>query len=415
MYKFLFLFIFTLISGCAVRQQENNSLAELLHTQTPQQVLQQLQESEPADRDLLQFHLNVGFLQFVTGDFRNAITTLSLAKQEMAELQATSISENIEAGTLSELLRSYSGYPTDRVMVHNILALSYLFNNEIYEARVEILQAELAMKKLLEKDDINGQLASVYLLSGVVYELLDELSNALISYKDAAEIMNKRGITLPLGLKQALLRVSLNLGAKEQYEAYQAQFPELSLPDLNNSNQVFVFYFDGVVSHKIQNSLIVPAHNLDRLIRISMPAYPPLNKLIGYAKIIQEKSQLLSELVDDVEVLVREDLAKEYPSILLLTTTRAVAKYQLVKNVQKQDPLVGFLVNIGTVLTEEADLRSWNMLPANIQFAYLEPVENELLIDNGSNSLKTIAIAGGTKHVLLINSLSKQIFHYQQH
>ena len=131
MYKFIFLILFTLLTGCARQQQESNHLADLLHNENPQEILKQLQTSEPTPRSYAQFHLNSGLLQLMTGDFQGAIDTFSLAKREMAVLEASSISENIAAATLTETLRNYSGYPTDKVMLHNMLALSYLFNKQI--------------------------------------------------------------------------------------------------------------------------------------------------------------------------------------------------------------------------------------------------------------------------------------------
>lgn len=414
MYKFLFIFIFTIISGCALQQQKTNNLADLLHTQNPKTVLAKLQKIAPEPRDYAQFHLNIGFLQLMTGDFQSAIDTFSLAKREMAVLEASSISENLGAGSINETLRSYSGYPTDRVMVHNMLALSYLFNNDIDGARVEMLQADVAMKKLANAKDLNGQLASSHLFAGIIYELLDEQSNALISYRHAADIVERRGLVLPLGLKQALLRMSFKLGAENQYLAYHKRFPELAAPSENDKNQVFALYFDGVVSHKQQSSIMVPDHNNEQLIRISVPTYPKIPSNTRRAKIVQQRSQLTTEVVDNLEVLVREDLDKEYPSILLLTTTRAISKYELVKNAKKQDPLLGALVNLATVVSEVADLRSWNMLPANIQFAYMEPVGNEVVIDSNNSLSQKADISKGSKNVFLINSLSNQIFHYQQ-
>ncbi|MCG6201323.1 COG3014 family protein [Psychromonas antarctica] len=410
MYKGFILILCLIISGCAGQQQANNELANLLYNQDPQRVLDKLQVSEPAKRDFAQFHLNLGLLQFMTADFKSAIATLSLAKREMAVLAASSVSENIGAGSVNETLRSYSGYPTDRVMVHTILALSYLFNNDIDGARVEVLQADIAMKKLTEQHALNGQLASAHLLAGIIYELLDEQSNALISYRNAADIIQQRGLVLPLGLQQALLRNSFKLGAEEQYAAYKKQFPSLATPTNNNKSQVFALYFDGVVSSKIQRSIVVPSLNGEQLIRISMPDYPAKSAPIEQAVIDLQRTQL----VENIDSLVRDDLSKEYPSILLLTTTRAIAKYQLVKKADQEDSLFAALINLVTLLTEVADLRSWNMLPATIQFAYIETPESELLIDSRYNVSKKVTIKKGTKNIFLINSLSNNIFHYQQ-
>ena len=67
------------------------------------------------------------------------------------------------------------------------------------------------------------------------------------------------------------------------------------------------------------------------------------------------------------------------------------------------------MVNIATLLSEQADLRSWNMLPANIQFAYMQPQDGEVSI-NGQK----VVIDKDSKNLLLINSLSHDIFHYQE-
>lgn len=414
MAKLLFLMTVFMLVGCSGQQRENNDLAEILYQHPPSYVLQELQEIDFPERDYAQFHLNLGFLLLISGQFEEAISTLSTAKKEMAVLQASSISENFGAGTINETLRSYSGYPTDRVMVHNMLALSYLFNDDIDSARVEMLQADISMKKLTDGVDLNGQLASAHLLSAIIYELLDEQSNALISYKKASDIIEERNLPLPSSLQKALLRMSFKLGAKSQYASYKKRFPALPEPTLESKNQLFALYFDGIVSHKIENSITVPNTSNNQWIRISMPTYPRKNRNINRAKINTSGAQIVTELVESIDQLARDDLEREYPSILLLTTTRAIAKYQLVKEAEEEDPLLGILVNLATVLTEVADLRSWNMLPATIQFAYIETTENKLPIETLNNATQNVIIKNNSQNVVLINSLSDQVFHYQQ-
>jgi hypothetical protein len=414
MKKIITVFLVVLLSGCAGQQRETNNLANQLHLQNPQHVLEQLQLTEPPERDFAQFHLNVGFLQLLSGDFTGSIETLTQAKKEMAVLTASSISENVAAGTVNETLRSYSGYPTDRVMVHNMLALSYLFNDDIDGARVEMLQADISMRKLASKKSLEGQLASSHLLAGIIYELLDEQSNALISYKHTEELLAQRQLAIPQSLKKSLLRMSYAVDKNGQYSTYKKRYSGFPTPVKNNNSQVFSLYFDGVVSNKKQNSIMVPSGNGEQLIRISMPAYPNMNYRITHAKLSDTREQFKTELIENVEVLVREDLSAEYPSILLLTTTRAIAKYELVAQAGKQDSLFGALVNLVTALTEIADLRSWNMLPSNIQFSYLETMDTEIKIDSINALQQKVALKMGSKNLLLISSLDTPIFHYAQ-
>ena len=414
MRKVILVSLVFLLTACAGHQLESNKLANQLYQQSPQVVLQQLQETEPPERDFAKFHLNIGLLQLLSSDFPGAIESLTQAKKEMAVLEATSISENAAAGTVNETLRSYSGYPTDRVMVHNMLALSYLFNDDIDAARVEMLQASVSMQKLASKSSLNGQLASTHLLSGIIYELLGEQSNALISYKFAEQIVEGRGLPIPKGLKESLLRMSYAIDRNGQYVTYKKRYSGFPTPTNNHNNQVFSLYFDGIVSNKVQNSIMIPSGNGEQLIRISMPAYANARYRRTVARISDSQSQVSSEMAESVEVSVREDLSKEYPSILLLTTTRALAKYELVGQANEKDSLIGALVNIATVLTEIADLRSWNMLPSNIQFSYLETEDDQLMVDTPRLSQQKVMLKSGSKNLLLISSLQTPVFHYQQ-
>jgi len=403
-----------LLTACAAQQRETNDLANLLYQQPPNVILQKLQATQPPERDYAQFHLNQGLLQLLSGQFPLAIESLTLAKKEMQALSALSISETAAAGTVNETLRSYSGYPTDRVMVHTMLALSYLFDGDIGGARVEVLQADIAMKKLAEKDTLNGQLASAHLLAGIIYELLDEQSNALISYKYSESLLKQRELSIPSALQQALLRMSYQVDRNGQYVTYQKRYSGYPTPKSNTASQVFTLYFDGIVSNKQALSIMVPSGNNEQLIRISMPAYNKKYRHISRAKLKDASHQVITGLIDNLEVSVREDLAQEYPSILLLTTTRALAKYELVSQVNQQDSFLGALANLVTVLSEVADLRSWNMLPANIQFAYIESADDSVTIEHNNAIEQQIMVTQGSRHLVLVSSLETPVFHYQQ-
>ena len=63
---------------------------------------------------------------------------------------------------------------------------------------------------------------------------------------------------------------------------------------------------------------------------------------------------------------MRQDLSKNRAAILTTAVARAVVKYQMVQEAQEQSELAGILANILTVATEQADVRSWNILPAYI-------------------------------------------------
>ena len=414
MKKIFVVLLIILLTGCATYQRKNNQIAQSLYKTPPQKVLKTLKLTDPLQRDIAQYNLNIGILQFKIGNFPAAIATLERAKDEMAAVQAISISENTEAATVNETFRAYSGYPTDLVMVHNILALSYLFNNNISAARVEVLQNQSAMRKLAHGDSLVGQLASSHLIAGIIYELLGEQSDALISYRKADDLLTDNKLPTPTGLKQALLRLSYFVDKNSQYAVYKKRFPGFPTPSENTKSKLFVLYFDAVVDHKEEFSLMVPSPNEDQIIRISMPRYPKKYREISHGTITVNKQQLQTQLIDNLNISVRKDLSAIYRSILLLTTSRAVIKDQVVKKANEQSSLLGLVFNISTVISEVADLRSWNMLPANIQFAYLETNAKTITLAAKNLPAKKIAIKKGSANVLLINSLTPTVFHYQQ-
>ncbi|WP_025564217.1 hypothetical protein [Psychromonas sp. SP041] len=411
MHKLLIVLLLSL-TGC-VSQQNNNKLANELRQTTPEHILSILQENKPDTSDIAQYYLNLGYLQLLSGEFTSAIESLSTANNEMQLLSAISITENIAAGTVNETLRRYSGYPLDRVMVHNMLALSYLFNQDIEGARIEMLQADVEMKKLSEGEELSGQLASTHLLSAIIYELLDERSDAFISYQLTENILNKRQIVLPEGLKLGLLRSSKKMGNDQEYDRYSKLYPSLA-KQTRLDKQVFILYFNGVVSNKEQRSIVVPSFNGRQLIRVSVPGYPNTRPLQQQASISDGLHRVNSALIENIDTLAKEDLDKEYPSILLLTTTRAVAKYKLVQEAQKKDPLLGALLNLATLLSEVADLRSWNMLPATVQFGYLETNFDNIAISTNNQNESPVNLNQGKQHVILATGLSDKIFNYQQ-
>lgn len=402
-----------LSTGCSLQQHSNNQLANQLLHEKPEKILSILQEKTPNERDSAQYHLNLGYLQLLSGEFIPAIESLTQAKQTMQSLDATSITENIGAGTVNETLRSYSGYPSDKVMVHNMLALSYLFNQDIEGARVEMLQADVAMKKLVEDKLPIGQLASTHLLSAIVYELLDERSNSFISYQLAEEILIEREMPVPEGIKFALLRMSKKMGNDQAYSKLSKKYPQ-SIPKNDSGKQIFSLYFDGVVSNKVEESLTVPSFSGRQIIRISMPAYPVVHYNLQRIKISDDIQNVSSEVIENIENLAREDLAHDYPEILLATTTRATVKYAAVKAADKKDPLLGAVFNILSVISEVADLRSWNMLPSTIQFSYLQSNSNNIVISSLNSQDNNLDISEANQHIILSTSLSNNLFHYQQ-
>lgn len=403
------------LQGCTSWQI--NQLATELPVAGPDKTLEKLEDIDPPDRDRSQYLLNRGLLKFYTGDLAGSRQDLEQAKAIMRSLKAVSLSENFGALTTNETLRSYGGTPSDQALVHAMLAMGYLFSGDLDGARVEMLQADVTMNLLGGAESVSGQLASVRFLAGLIYEMNGELDDAMISYRRAHQIIKDRGEPVPDALATSLLNVSLRRNAEnrnaDEYQRYVGEFGrEASLPGADEGEWI-VIYHDGVVTNKTETRLLVFDPNLEAQISVVMPHYPPPGYQARHLS-VRAKELKSTEVIEMIERRAREDLADQNVKTMAAATVRAVAKYQMVRKARESGQLGGLFANIAGLLSEQADVRSWNMLPSSIQVARLvAPLDAGVNIVEKGIELPALNRLGSRHYgVLLVNSLNNRLLSY---
>ncbi len=274
-----------------------------------------------------------------------------------------------------------------------------------------MLQANITMKQVAKEDSTLGQLASARFLAGLIYELNGEWDDALISYRRCYTILDDRGEPIPEALQVSLLNLTKRQGFDKEYKEFRGRFGrEARLPD-KNEGEWFLIYFDGVVSNKTENRISVFDAEVDTMVSVVMPHYPPSTYRPRSLTLVGAERQR-SAVVENLEVRAREDLEAERAKILATATVRAVAKYKMVQEAQSTNDFGGILMNIATVMSEQADVRSWNMLPASLQVARItSPLEASVSLAEKARSLPAIdEITRRRRVVVLANSLSDRIY-----
>jgi hypothetical protein len=425
------------LQGCALQQWQINNITQQLVQGRPELALGAIQALQPPDRDKAQYLLNLGMLKHLTGDIAGSIIDLQTATATMERLQAISVREGLGAATVNETLRAYPGSPAEQVLAQQLLTLNYLMLGDLDGARVEVLKTDLLMREPVYDDKINGQLASARMIAGIVFELGAEWDNALISYRKAAALINKRKHSLPAALEDSLLRMTKRVGIQDEYQQYIAKFGrKASFPNKNEA-EVIAIYWQGLVSQKQQAKISVYAPGLNHFVSIAVPKYKGSSPPIRNSLLTVGQQQISTELLENINQLVREDLNAQMPTIVATTLVRVVAKHEVVEQARRQDEknnsgaaMIGIIADIATNLSEIADVRSWNTLPATIQIARLtvpigshpmtlghsklNPNPGSPLTDsqNRSNS-QSVNLAKGQKIVILGNSLATQLYHYK--
>ena len=423
-FKLIVVLTALLMQGCAFQQWKINNIAEQLRGGSAQQALLAMQGIEAPKRDQAQYLLNLGMLKHLNGDLLGSTQDLQAAKDLMAQLQAISVREVMGATTVNETLRSYIGTPSERVMVQQLLALNYLAQGDLDGARVEMLQSAVLLRKVAHKGSLSGQLASAYFMSALIYDLGREWDDALIAYRHTAELMDERGQSLPAALQDSLLRFTEQLGFKDEYQQYAQRFGRGAVRLKPDEAEVIALYWQGVVSAKKQSKISVFAPNLGHHISLAVPSYSDFYSTLNSNLVSIGQYQANTQLLDDVEVLAREDLQVQMPKITATTLLRAVAKHQAVKQAKESGSqnggggLFAFIADVASVLTEVADVRSWNTLPSNIQVARLIVPAGEYPVNIGRNArlasdIQNIQLHAKQTAVLFAHGVSDELFVYK--
>ncbi len=405
-----------LLPACAFNQRQVNELADDLRSNPPEVTLSSLEKLNPPGRDQGQYLLNVGILQLLTGDFTASIETLQQAKILLKQMQAISISENLGAATINETLRAYQGTPGERVMVQEVLAINYLLLGDLEGARVEALQADVLMNQLTDKALLRGQLASARFTAGLIYELGGEWSDAMISYRKAAEAMQRRKQKLPRALEDSLLQASHHLGLTAEYEAYVEQFGRPAASRANDQGEIIVIYWDGIVSGMRQRTIAVYVPELEQTVSLALPYYPPANYQARHLEIEVAGNSHTTRMLEDIESLARQALDARQGEIYAMSLARMVSKYQAVHAAQRESPFAGIVANLATLFSEIADTRSWNMLPSTIQIARVTVLTGEWSIrvpdrgGAGGTRSQPVTVAPGEKVIVLASQVNQGIF-----
>jgi uncharacterized protein len=114
---------------------------------------------------------------------------------------------------------------------------------------------------------------------------------------------------------------------------------------------------------------------------------------------------LATERFEDVGAIARQSLEDKKGRVLAKLVARAVSKQLAARQTEKEfGPLAGLVAQVAALTTENADLRSWTLLPEAVQVALLPvtPGSHTVTISRGThNETHQIEVQeGGVSFVL---------------
>ncbi len=426
------------LTGCSQHARVLCEPLELMYSGDAAAAVTAIDETKLAesDRDRFLYHAQRGHLLHLAGDFEASNRELEVAAAVSDELEPWSVTETLTDYSLNETVKAYSGEDYERAYLHYYMALNYLKMDDSQGALVECKRLDEEFRKLDARYEDDGRYQEdgfIRYLSGLIYESMGSRDDARVDFRLAArayggEWGGEMGVPTPPGLERSLERLE------------DASGPQ---------TEIVVVVESGWAPYKIEKSVEVPIHralvpeglrgrtNLAALVKVAYPEFvSPSGAGVPFRAGVADSSGGLTlteaaERVQDLDALARLVLERRKPAIVLRSTLRATvkqvalasAKHELEEDRDKDSDekpfayiesdgsiwknIFGWLFeNLATRLvaeTEQADTRSWVLLPAEIWMARIpvRPGEYEVMVQalDGSEpiSLGRVSVAQGEK------------------
>lgn len=374
-------------------------------------------------KDLV-YYLERGELLRLAGRYQESQQAWLEADRQVAER------ENVErlstdmllrdAGSLlvNDRTRAYPGQDFEKVMMTTRMALNDLALGQWDRARVavkrtherEALIAELRSEQVRrseEKAEDKGHVRDFRELNGYPVQTIDspEVNALRNSYQSAFshylagfvyEALGERGLAAA-GYRQAIeLRPDTEL-LEDGLSGLDARFSQRD----NEGADLLIVVETGAAPARSSVSVNIPVPTDEgvMLAPVSFPALRQQNSPDGaYGVTIDSGHRAEMVRVTSVDLMARRALQDEMPWILLRAVARATAKVSVQREAAKKDDSnVRAAAIFGTVVTEQADERSWRSLPAEIAIfrARVEAGKHDVVFDVGNQRHRfTIALDG---------------------
>jgi len=409
------LLIISLIIGCGGYKFQEVEIK--LNSGQPADAYTYLEKNGPKE-PVLPFLFELGLAAHYANRFPESNKAFADAEILSDEFFTKSVSKEIISLGITDQLRPYPGVHYERVLSHYYRALNYFYLNQLEGALVECRRATRFIPIYMDENDSYKTFGSAFLayLSGTLFEARGnvaymsgssseaqrEWNNAFVSYRQAElhyqHANEKTNIPMPKDVEHSLVRLARKLGFVDEFERYRKQYGEPP-PRLENTGELILFYESGYVPRIAEETLTFPilksdpvakgkhdkaaietfiptllgregkSHSkieLEYVVHVAMPTIDSMRPHFAGIEVQVGTASAQGVLIEDVEKIAIETVNAQRPVILSRTLFRAVIKYLAFREADKKNEVLGTIVNLAGVVTEQADTRSWRTLPNQI-------------------------------------------------
>jgi len=333
--------------------------------------LQTLAEANVGKRDELLLYLDRGMIAQAAGRYRESVDSLLRAAEIVDKQDFISISEQTAAVIVNDWVRTYSGEYSERLWIHTFQMINFLMLGDPEAAAVEARRAVAVMDRF---ENVLSTDVFTRVLTAMSFEAAGQFDSASVEYRKLKDELGEFNLK-PL------------------------------VENRDNNGELAIIVAGGLVPKKASGNLY-----LGDGINISFPFYPEIPRSYSHldvnvtaASSNELKSDTLTRdvkkayknLADTQDISVslgdisRRALDARGKSIGTRQALRVAAKKSISKAIFDENEALGIAAQVFFFLTEQADTRGWDTLPAAIKLIRipLPPGEHDLGIDIESSGL----------------------------
>ncbi|MEJ2185773.1 MAG: hypothetical protein P8Z36_07515 [Gemmatimonadota bacterium] len=395
------------------------------------------------DDDLLRL-LFAGALGHYAGRYDQSSQLLDVAAAVADDRVTRSISREALSFLSNDRVLPYTPSRTERLMLHYYAALDYLDMGEPGEAAVEARRIAALLDRWdgdAAPDDTPPMHRFFRYFSGVLFQAAGESNDAAVAFRHApgyADTLSVPGadsgdvlVLIERGFVAHRVEqsVMIALPGRQLDRLTGGSLPEqLAEAGLVATYVLAIADASGYRTYYRDNGYLHPVHfdpwgadcrragvrcardddENPYLLRVAWPVYrsdrPPQDPVSIQ---LPDGNSVPVQRAMDVTAGELRDFSRERGSLLARTVVRAATKLALTKTVEKKvgdknevaGRILGILTNVGTLVTERADTRTWNVLPGSIEFVKvrLPAGRNTLVVqvDGALSPMGTVEVPAG--------------------
>ncbi len=349
--------------------------------------------------DAVLYYMNEGAALHYAGRYEESVRSLDEADRRIEALYTESLTRHGASFMLNDLTMAYRGEDFESVLVNEFMALGYAAMGKPDEALVEArkMDSKLAMynaKYEAERKNTYAEDALSRLLIGVLYEgtgYADDLNDAFIAYRRAVELYRgwygrAYGLPVPRLLCEKYLSAAGFMGEADLGRARRdcPNAPYVPVSDRRRNAEVYLVHYNGKGPAKVEDWVRIRLPT-GTLTVIAFPRFETLPRLVRGSRLVLTGADGAkgadSEAGQNIEGIALKNLASRKGRIMAKAIVRAAAKaaatevaaHYARKKSGEYGELAADLVRLGgslfSVLTERADTRYWELLPAEVRLA----------------------------------------------